>query len=43
VPQNVQNEINELEEKVSSGVIRVRSAFEMTHTEIDELFRSVRP
>jgi basic membrane protein A len=43
VPQSVQNEIDELEEKVSSGAIRVRSAFEMTHTEIDNLFKSVRP
>jgi basic membrane protein A len=43
IPQNIQIEIDELEEKVSLGTIRVRSAFEMTHTEIDELFKSVRP
>jgi len=43
VPQSIQNEIDALEEKVASGAIRVRSAFEMTQTEIDELFKSVRP
>ena len=43
VPQSIRSEIDDLEEKVSSGAIRVRSAYEMTHAQIDELFRSVRP
>jgi len=43
VPQSIQNEIDSLEKKVSSDAIHVRSAFEMTQTEIDELFKSVRP
>ena len=43
VPQNIRDEIDALEAKVSVGEAGVRSAFEMTQAEIDELFKSVRP
>jgi len=43
VPGDIQGEIDEIEEKISSGDVRVRSAYEMTQTEIDDLFKSARP
>jgi len=43
VPQDVQNAIDALEEKVRTGEVYVPSAFEMTQAEVEELFRSVRP
>ncbi|MCL2030612.1 MAG: BMP family ABC transporter substrate-binding protein [Oscillospiraceae bacterium] len=43
VPQSIRDGIDELEEQVRAGDIRVRSAFEMTRGEIDELYRSARP
>ena len=43
VPQTVKEAIDELEESVMSGDIRVRSAYEMTRYEIDELFKSAKP
>ena len=43
VPEEIRDKIDAIEEDISAGTVKVRSAYEMTQAEIDNMFKSVRP